>query len=278
MALAAVAPAAASPGADAEGVNGAIPLVSQDRAQRLSGAYRLIETAPDTRARHIVIAHLEGVEIAREGIRLRGDLEDITIRDFALTHAATPNAPPDLPEGIHIESGRQFLIERGTISGFQMSMPADRYWNGDGIAAERAAHDVTIRDVVVQDNSDGGLDLKSVGNVLDRVTAIRNNRNFRFWSDVEAGTLTSIDPTSHGGTASSAHVHIAGNNDAPPKVHIARLIVRAATSSAPILLIENGAADVVIDDYDIQVPKGTPLLKGGAQAHIDWGEKGAPTL
>jgi len=221
---------------------------------------------------------LEAVDIQREGIRLKGSIDGFTLRNFNLTHASTPNVSPDLPEGIHVEAGKNILIENGTISGFQMTMAPDRYWNGDGIATEQGVVGVTIRTVTVADNTDGGVDLKSIGNVLDHVTAIRNNRNFRFWGNVEASTLTSIEPKKRGGNASSAHVHIAGNNVAPPVIHIGKLVVRANSSTAPILMIENGAALVTIDDYDIKVPAGTKLMVGGAQATVRWGAKGPPKL
>jgi len=257
--------------------NGAVALSSSSMSIEVSHAYRVIETRSGTTARNIIIENLTGRSIIREGIRLRGAIDGFTLRNFRLEHSATPNHPPDLPEGIHIMSGRNFVLEKGQISDFQMIMAADRYWNGDGIATERGVTGVTIHDVTVEDNTDAGLDLKSSENFLDDVTAARNNRNFRFWSDVEAGTLRSIDPTKRGGTASSAHIQITGNNISPPKIHISRLIVRSATSKAPIFLIENGAATVVIDDYDIIAPKGTPVLIGGA-AKVYWGNKGVPKL
>jgi hypothetical protein len=227
---------------------------------KITGAYRAIETAKDDATiRNLVIDGVVARDLQREGIRLRGEVENVTIRNFTLTHSATPNVPPHLPEGIHIAAGRNILIENGTISGFQMTMPPDKYWNGDGIATERAADGVTIRNVTANDNTDAGFDLKSSNTRLDHVSASGNKRNFRFYQSIRIGTITVGEIVKRGGAYGSSGIWIKGQPGAPPVIEIDKLVVRM-TQPGTIIQVEDGPADLRIARCDIQAPAGSRFL------------------
>lgn len=242
---------------NAPGVNGAILLqgrVSNSRVgpARVRGAYRAIETAGNGVLRNIRIDGLEATDLQRDGIRLRGSVDGVTISNFTLRMRSAPQARPHLPEGIALMSGRNITIRDGRISGFRLRGTKGKYPNGDGIAAERAVSDLRIERVEANDNSDGGFDLKSRSTRLNALTARRNFRNYRFWGDVTAGTLMSVDPR-------DAHIW-AGKGAV---VRIDRLIARSR-SKAPLLRVE-GAREVIIGRCELNLPKGTPLVVGARE-------------
>lgn len=230
---------------NAPGINGAARF-TQDASGvtigpvAITGAYRAVETDAGVDTPDLHIKGLTATGLTRDGIRLR-NAPNLLIEDFELRHSDTASSGSDLPEGIAVYAGGG-IIRRGMVSGFKM-IPGSGYINGDGIATEGGVDGLAIEDVVSSDNSDGGFDLK--GRVsLDRVTSARNSRNYRFWHNITAGTITSIDPR-------SGHIWVGKGS----VIHIAKLIVRSVTT-APILILDGGS--ITIDECDIQVPVGTP--------------------
>jgi hypothetical protein len=141
---------------------------------------------------------IDGRGLGRFGIRLRFAYST-TISDFDLTHSSALSVSPNLPGGIVIGGGDGITIRDGQVSGYRMAQSFDAlgkpvYLNGDGVAIEEGAQNVTIERVTATDNSDGGFDLKlGAGSWLDGLTAAWNNRGFRIWYQAEAGMLESID-------------------------------------------------------------------------------------
>jgi len=227
---------------------------------RITNAYRAIETNRRSRAvKNVTIDGLVADNVQREGIRLRGNVENVTIRNFNLAHVEEPNVSPDLPEGIHIESGSNIVIENGTITGFQMTMDEKSYWNGDGITTEKAVDGIVIRNIRADNNTDAGFDLKSFHTQMDNVEASGNKRNFRIWNGLTAGTMTIGNTLKRGGAFSTAGLWIRGNSTVPI-VTIDNLIVRM-TTPATIIQIEDGPVDLRIAACDIQAPPGSVMLK-----------------
>lgn len=235
---------------EAPGMNGAVLLSGAIENATIGPvsvrkAYRAIETQKDATLRGVRIKGLRGTDLERDGIRLRV-AEDVTISDFDLAMRAEPQSGRNLPEGIAIYEGRDIVIRDGKVRGFRMAVVKGRYTNGDGIATEGAVQGATIENVVSSDNSDGGFDLK--GRVmLDKLTSERNGRNYRFWHQASAGTITSVDPR-------GSHIWVAKG----AVVKIDRLVARAG-SPAPILTLDGGTVE--IGSCDLQVPKGTPMTR-----------------
>jgi hypothetical protein len=246
--LAAGATAAANPQRPAINLKGEV----RDRVigpLNLSGAFRAIESNPQVRVRNLTIRGITATDLERDGIRIRGDAVGVNIRDFRLSMRAQPQSGRNLPIGIAVQEGRDIVIEDGSASGFRMVERQGKYTNGDGVATERPVDGLTINRVRASDNSDGGFDLKSSRTSLDRLTAERNGRNYRFWRTVRAGTLTSADPR-------NAHVWLARGAE----VRIARLAA-SSRGRAPLVRIE-GPASITIDRCDLRLPPGTPLVAG----------------
>jgi hypothetical protein len=224
----------------------------------VSGPYRLVESSKKLKAQNLRIHRVTGRNLQRAGIRLRGHVDGVQIRDFRLAMRSGPQSPPHLPVGIDVAEGSRISISDGVVQGFRMIRQSGKYTNGDGISSERKVRGLTIRNVVALDNSDGGFDLKSKDTRLDMLRAERNGRNYRFWGTVEAGTLTSIDPR-------GAHVW-AGNG---ASVRIGKLIARS-DNAVPIVQVD-GARSVIIESCDLKVPRSTPLVAGSPKEAVKLG-------
>jgi len=238
---------------DAPGVNGAVVLAGEvDDATvgpaSVRDAYRGIETRADARVRNLRIRNFTGQDLQRDGIRLR-NVAGATIENFRLEMRDQPQQQSNLPEGITILSGQDIQIRNGSVRGFRMMPVKDRYTNGDGIATERAVSAVVIQDVTSSDNGDAGFDLKSADTRLDRLIASNNARNFRFWGQVDAGTLTSIDPR-------AAHIWLG-------KGAVVRIkLLRARSKDRAPLILLDGAQSLQIDRCDLRLMPGTDIIQG----------------
>jgi hypothetical protein len=222
-----------------------------------TGAYRLIDTNKAAFIRNLTISGVNAT-VERDGIRIRGDASGVRIQNFHLQMAAASQSGPNLPIGIHIESGQNISISDGTTSGFRMVEVPGQYTNGDGVASERAVDGLTITNVTSTDNTDGGFDLKSRDTRLDGLTSERNGRNYRLWGTVEAGTLHSADPR-------NAHIWVSRG----AQVHIRSLIARSSTR-APLIKID-GPSEITVDHCTLQLPPGTKILGENAsegQVHL----------
>ncbi len=124
----------------------------------------------------------------------------------------------DLPAGIEIGGTvHDVLIEGVTASGHGMVYVPKKYTNGDGFNQEAQVYHVTYRRDVSTDNSDNGFNLR-VQARLGNMVVERNGRNYRFWNDITASTLTSKD---------TADSHIWLNTEGPQNLTIDGLLPAA---------------------------------------------------
>src|SRR3546814_16256046 len=76
------------------------------------------------------------------------------------------------------------LIERGVIENVQTQLEDQKhYWNADGISLERGVHDVVLRDILIRNCTDGGIDSKATNLLIDRVQVDGCGRNLRIWEE-----------------------------------------------------------------------------------------------
>jgi len=222
-------------------------------------SYRYIDALDEATGLRMDVFNLR---YGRAGVRLRGNAHDIVIRNGSMTTKGMTKGS-DLPVGIDIGGTvHDVLIEDVTATGHRMVYVPKKYTNGDGFSQEAQVYRVTYRRDVSTDNSDGGFDLKGHARLEDLV-AERNGRNYRFWNDITASTLTSRNP-------SGAHVWL--NAKAAQTVVIDRLVV-GSTTTAPVLRIENPyPVSIVVKECVIAVPAGTLLQWGGKAARVTWGK------
>jgi hypothetical protein len=206
---------------------------------KIIGAYRAVDTDSGAVVRRLVIDGLVATKINRDGVRLR-EAYDTVIQNFEFRFRDLPQIGTQLPEGIAIYKGSNITIRKGIISGFRMVTVPGVYTNGDGIATEGGVSGVTIQDVTSSYNSDAGFDLKGKVSV-DRLTAIGNSRAFRFWHNVEAGTIKADRWTSAAvWVGKGATVHI-------------KLLRATNRGSQPVIILEDYAT-LKIDQCELDVP------------------------
>lgn len=237
----------------------------------VDGVYRVLENFDRDHTADMTGLRMERItatNVERGLARIGSNSSNGVIRDAQVTFRAQPALRPHLPVGIGFtDSAHDFLVERVIVRGARMEEIPGKYTNGDGFSTERGNSRIRFLSCEAWDNSDGGFDLKGAEGEIDRAVAGRNHRNFRFWSSIEAGEITSID-------ARNAHIFIDGR--IPPTIWIRKLVVRS-TTTAPIFRIERGTAAVVIDSHDIEVPPTTKLILGSGLS-VDWGPQGPPKL
>jgi hypothetical protein len=257
---------AAWPGIDNITVNGGRAISAKGRVEsstvgpvNVKGAYSAFYTDDPSEIRNIFISNINISESQREGVRLRGNVDTVTVCNFSIRMRAQPQSGTHLPGGIPVYNGKNILIQDGTISGFKMTPVEGEYTNGDGISSERPVDHLTIRRVTSTDNSDGGFDLKSDHTYLYDTVAGRNFRNYRFWTRVTAGTIRSFDPV-------QAHIWVG----AGAEVVIDRLVAKSSTP-VYVLWLDPEAKSVTIRSCDLDVPAGTRFFKKGSKAQLNLG-------
>jgi len=243
------------------GVNGAIALRNGQPPTRITGAYRVIETTPDTVARNVVIDGLVGDDLQRGGIRLRGHLTNITIRNSEFRFRREPQVAPHLPACLEIgDKGDSriegLLIQNVTCEGFQMTREPNKYWNGDGPAIESNVSGVVIDNLVSRNSTDGCADIKPIFRAT-RMVLGGCKLQLRAWRGGEVDELQIETPIRRGGRGAVGGIWLRGNALEPPSLHIHKLIVRFSSSS-PIFVVAEGPANIRVDECDIQAPAGTP--------------------
>ncbi|HET6535881.1 MAG TPA: hypothetical protein VFG41_06825, partial [Sphingomicrobium sp.] len=83
---------------------------------QISGWFRAVETRKGTRIRNLTIQGVTATDLQRDGIRIRGDVDGVNIRDFKLRMRSEPQSPPNLPIGIAVQTGHSITISDGDIS------------------------------------------------------------------------------------------------------------------------------------------------------------------
>lgn len=156
---------------DAPGRRGVLDLRAAVDKQplQINGSYLAITTGPRGIYHNLVLDGFRVLGSKREGVRVEGDVRNVTFRHFDIQHDASINRPPDLPTGFNVRSGSGILIEDGHISGNRMT--GLKYPNGDGLNIEKGVTNVTIRRVVSENHSDSAFDLLKGSNIrLENVT------------------------------------------------------------------------------------------------------------
>lgn len=204
-------------------------------------------------------AHDIDAKITADCIRAHADV--VVVRRARCQMTGEPQVGRiNMPFGLQVTSARTVLVEDSSFDGFQWRASDYRFWNGEGVSIERGVAGVQFRRVTANNNTDAGFDLKPFA-IMSEVSAANNCRNFRFWSGGDAGTLTTGDVLKRGGTSSCSGIWLNGSKDGPRfKLHIKKLVVRMSRP-AMIIEVENGPADIEIDECDIRAPQGSEMIR-----------------
>lgn len=181
---------------------------------------------PNTNSNDIVIKDCDFKNFTKHGIRFRDgnyNAQVINCTADAGGAAFKPVSTTDIAMGFQVANNTQaagvfdhnitFIdcVARNSHQGGDQ--PADKYWNGDGFCAERAAYDLVYIRCKAFNNTDGGWDDKSSNPTLVDCVSIGNKRNFRFWS-YEKATLINCLSAFTMPAGSGAYMGLWAGNDA----------------------------------------------------------------
>jgi hypothetical protein len=177
-------------------------------------------TNEDSELSNVTIRRFSGVGFSKKAIRVHGKSHGWLIEDCELDSGW--QFGDDFAVGIELNhTANDIAITGGFTINCLDTQDGDKekYWNADGIAAERDNYNIRISDHRSAGHSDGGYDLKSEDTVLTRCIAEDNKRNYRIWGGQGAEPLLledcqSITPRSRGGTGAAAHLWLPGVGDA----------------------------------------------------------------
>lgn len=165
----------------------------------------------------------------------------------------------NIPFGLQVSGGSKVSVTNSSFQGFLWSGPENRYWIGEGVTIEEGVTGVQFDSVTSNGNTDAGFDIKPFVR-MNNVSAFDNCRNFRFWSGADVGTLTTGDTIKRGGKTDCAGIWLSGSDTSErPKLHIRKFVVRM-TRPGTLIEVENGPADIQIDECDIRAPSGSSMI------------------
>lgn len=201
--------------------------------------------------------------VRHRALYIRYDSKNWLVEDFYARMITQETEEGVMPMGIQLkETAHDLTFKRFHLEGFQKDMTIrapDSYWNGDGFVTERGNYNIIGEDGVCLNNTDGGFDMKSKTSSLNRCRGEGNMRNFRFWTNMEHGQLTSIKPIKRGGKGGKCHIWIGGG---ATSITIDELFVQDDTPTPIFVLDGTVTCKVIVKKHNFRVPPETPLFKG----------------
>lgn len=239
--------------------------------------YRVFETYPakdqsDASIKKLVLDNIAATQLKRGFARIGHDSSGGVINKIDASGTVFND---QIPAGIaFMDTAHDFTISNCTMRHFRMELGPGKYWNGDGYSSEKDNYGLRFLNCAAFMCTDGGFDLKSTGTFLDDCVAGENKFNFRFWSPVQAWTLTSLNPRKGDGTGGYGHFSITGGPGM--EITIEKLVARS-DNTAPLFTVHRGTARVIIGSHDLKLPPQTPLVAGEGSLELVW-KSGTPVL
>lgn len=178
---------------------------------------------------------------AKGVIRLQYDTHDVVLDGVNGDSQFTDGA--NFAIGVSLGGTVHDVVVRNSSMG-NVRDTTNVYYNGDGFATEAGAYDILFENVRAYNNTDAGFDIKSSSTTLVDTVSEGNTRNYRFWSDVTATGISSIEPAYHGGTGQASNFWIAGGN----VVTLTDAIIADSSASSWLYDAEKSGARLVLDN------------------------------
>lgn len=157
---------------------------------------------PELGTHDVGIQDCEFVGYTKRGIRFQGGNYDVRVVNCLADAGGRGWAVEPFQMGFAVQgaetSGKQptgaapdhDIAFENCVARNNYNDAGDNYWNADGFCAEGTPYNLRYVDCRATDNTDGGWDDKSPNPVLINCVALRNKRNFRFWTRTGVATLT----------------------------------------------------------------------------------------
>jgi hypothetical protein len=157
---------------------------------------------PDLGTHDVLIQDCAFTGYTKRGIRFQGGNYNVRVVNCIADAGGAPWAVEPFQMGFAIQ-GAQTSVKQptgaapdhditfeGCVAKNNYNDAGDKYWNADGFCAEGTPYNLRYVNCRAFDNTDGGWDDKSRNPVLINCVALRNKRNFRFWTTKGVAVLT----------------------------------------------------------------------------------------
>lgn len=140
----------------------------------------------------VVIEDCDFKNYTKRGLRVQGGVYNLQVRRCTADAGGREWAVEPFQMGFNVMGGENGVKDHdisfeACVASRNYNDAGDQYWNADGFVAERNAYNLRYLNCRAFDNTDGGWDDKSLNPALIGCIALRNKRNFRFWT---TGTAT----------------------------------------------------------------------------------------
>ncbi|HYG34490.1 MAG TPA: right-handed parallel beta-helix repeat-containing protein, partial [Clostridia bacterium] len=141
---------------------------------------------PETGSSDLELRDCSVTRFTKRGFRVLGGNAQVRFIKCRAEAGGKEWAAENFPIGFHVLGGENGVVDRDItfedcIASGAWHDAGNRYWNGDGFAAERATRNLTWKGCFASENTDGGWDLKTQSATLINCVSIGNKRNYRFW-------------------------------------------------------------------------------------------------
>jgi hypothetical protein len=149
---------------------------------------------PEIGTHNILIEDFRIEKYVKRGVRIRNGCHNITLINCYADAGGKDWATEPFQISYHIQGGGRGIYDHditfiNCVARNNYHDAGDAYWNADGFCAESNAYNITYIGCSSFDNTDGGWDDKSKNPLLIGCVAMRNKKNFRFWSGEPGAVL-----------------------------------------------------------------------------------------
>jgi serralysin len=216
--------------------------------------------------KNVVLRRFNGVGFSKKAVRFHGSSKGWLIEDCEFDSGlqfgdnfAVGIEANDRASGLQINGG--YTINCLDKAGGNQK----KYWNADGVAAERGNSNIRISNHRSAGNSDGGYDLKSEDTILSGCVSEDNKRNFRIWGGSKSRPVLiencrSGNPKSRGGIGGAHHLWISGKGDGGPRPGYVRVQGGSFSGGAPNGMIYADGANAVVQLVGTKISGGDKKL------------------
>lgn len=142
---------------------------------------------PELGTHNIVIKNFRIEKYVKRGVRIKNGCYNITLENCYADAGGKDWAMEPFHMSYSIQGGGDGIYDHDITfinceARNNYHDAGDGYWNADGFCGERNVYNTTYIGCKSFDNTDGGWDTKAMNPLLIGCVAMRNKKNFRFWS------------------------------------------------------------------------------------------------
>ncbi|MBP2160303.1 MULTISPECIES: calcium-binding protein [Asticcacaulis] len=220
-------------------------------------------SATDATVSGLTIKDVDVTGFAKAVVSLRYDTNNVLIEGVSGDSQHIDGS--NFATGVQLDGTVHAVVVKDTQMG-NITDTVNKYWNGDGFAAEEGVHDLVFINTYAYNNTDAGYDLKSTDTTLINAVAEGNTRNFRFWAtDTVLENVSGIDPVYHGGSSTlPSNIWLAAN----AKVSVKDSEFTDKSGKALLFDLKNTGAELSVSNILTNQADAADILKSSSSKLI----------